>query len=229
MAEAGNATPGKSILDLCAAPGGKSFVIAQLLFQNHMGSAPAGSLTCNELEPNRRGRLKRVVAEYIPERLRPRVVVTPFDGKRRFQGLGQGQRGNFDAVLVDVPCSSERHWVLQAKKQKRAVAKSDWSPARCKRYASEQFTLVRSALSNVKVGGRVVYSTCSIAPVQNDDVVSRILKKFSNMVQVVDGFADDQATLKQLGAEKTQHGWVMLPDRSEFGPLYWAVLERTPM
>lgn len=75
-----------------------------------------------------------------------------------------------------------------------------------------------------------MYSTCSIAKIENDFVIDKILEKFGHLVTVVRnaGFSDtkDQQTLRQLGCEPTKHGWIMLPDKSKFGPLYWCLLER---
>eukprot|EP00747_Dinoflagellata_sp_TGD_P062986 gnl/TRDRNA2_/TRDRNA2_153261_c1_seq2.p1 gnl/TRDRNA2_/TRDRNA2_153261_c1~~gnl/TRDRNA2_/TRDRNA2_153261_c1_seq2.p1 ORF type:complete len:364 (-),score=40.93 gnl/TRDRNA2_/TRDRNA2_153261_c1_seq2:34-1029(-) len=212
---------GQSILDLCAAPGGKSFVIAQQLFQG-TDSTGEGTLTCNEIDKDRRIRLSKVIKEYIPTAVRSQVRLTPFDGTKRYKM----RENSFDGVLVDALCSSERHWVEKAIAKRRQVDKSEWSPSRCKRYAKTQLGLLRTALFAVREGGRIVYSTCSIAPVENDAVVSKILKKFSAEVRVIDAFADDHTALTQLGAEKTKHGWIMLPDKSRSGPIYWAVLEK---
>lgn len=212
---------GQSILDMCAAPGGKSLALAQQLFEGEE-AVDQGVLTCNEIDTNRRARLRKVIMEYIPESLQHRVKVTPFDGKNLHK-----KGVLFDAVLVDAPCSAERHWIMDATPKNRIVDKSDWSPARCKRYAKDQFALVRSALNTLKVGGRIVYSTCSIAPVENDEVISKVLKKFGGVVRVIDAFANHHSTLTDFGAEKTKYGWLMLPDRSRFGPLYWVALEKT--
>lgn len=80
-----------------------------------------------------------------------------------------------------------------------------------------------------------MYSTCSVAVVENDFVVEKVLEKFGDpegkiAVRVAEdrGFPDpkDRETLEQLGCERTNHGYCMLPDRNKFGPIYWCVLER---
>lgn len=83
---------------------------------------------------------------------------------------------------------------------------------------------------------RVVYSTCSIADVENDRVVERALERAgAAAVRVVqdpaeggvDGVTLGASDLADLGAERTRQGWILLPDKSRHGPIYVCVLERT--
>lgn len=91
----------------------------------------------------------------------------------------------------------------------------------------------------VKPGGRVVYSTCSILPLENDDVVHKVLASWSgdNAIEVVPHFipaSEDntqcscshslQALMQLLGAEATQLGLLVLPDKAGAGPMYICVL-----
>ena len=105
----------------------------------------------------------------------------------------------------------------------------------CRHFLSPKYAILKSALQCLKPGGRLVYSTCSVAVVENDFVVEKVLEKFGDpegkiAVRVAEdrGFPDpkDRETLEQLGCERTNHGYGMLPDRSKFGPIYWCVLER---
>jgi 16S rRNA C967 or C1407 C5-methylase (RsmB/RsmF family) len=120
----------------------------------------------------------------------------------------------FDRVLVDAPCSGERH--LLANKSELEV----WSPARSKNLAVRQYALLASALAVVKRGGRVVYSTCSISPLENDGVVAKLLKKRPGEVRILkpEGLSDK--------TEPTEHGAIVLPDRDGRGPIYFSVIER---
>jgi len=195
---------GMEVLDLCAAPGGKSLLLAE-----RIGSE--GSLTCNELSPQRRARLRAVLEDYLPKERLNQVRVTGFDGSRWCLHETEA----FDRILVDAPCSGERHLLANA------AELAQWSQARSKNLAVRQYSLLASALAVVRRGGRVVYSTCSISPLEDDSVIARLMKKRAGEVRVVDE--------KPSGfefAEKTEFGWMILPDRSGYGPLYAAALER---
>jgi len=90
--------PNHSVLDICAAPGGKSVAIMQHL------TAASGTLTSNEIAPDRKRRLKQVIWDYIPRgQERERVVITSRDATH------WDEQERYDRVLVDAPCSSERH------------------------------------------------------------------------------------------------------------------------
>ena len=83
------------------------------------------------------------------------------------------------------------------------------------------------------VGGRLVYSTCSLCDEENDGVVTKLLahRRHGAGLKLVDALGGPlaEASIAPLleGVHKTRCGALMLPDKSAFGPLYWAVLERT--
>ncbi len=192
---------GDEVLDLCAAPGGKSLVLAERLRN-------AGRLVSNEMSDKRRGRLRAVLQDYLPPEILERITVTGHDGVRWCLHETEA----FDRVLVDAPCSGERHLLADASEMKL------WSPARSKNLAVRQYALLASAHAVVRKGGRLVYSTCSISPLENDAVIARLLKKRAGEVRVL--------TPEISIGEKTEHGWMLLPDRTGFGPIYFAILER---
>lgn len=192
------------VLDLCAAPGGKSVALIQKLFA-HTGS----TLHCNERSDERRKRLQKVIADYVPLSMRSRVSVTGYDGT-----VSQWfKKDLYDKVLVDAPCSSDRH-VLHDRDQ---MVK--WTPALTKEMHQKQYLLLLTALSTVKPGGTVVYGTCSLSQLENDDVIEKALgNKFGLRFEVV----------KKTFAigEPTKHGWIVLPDKGGWGPLYFAILKK---
>lgn len=194
---------GDRVLDMCAAPGGKSLILTESLSE-------AGEIFCNDLSPERRERLKKVIQQYVPRSVRDRVWVTGKDGVQ----FGLKEPGSFDRILLDAPCSGERH-ILENK-----AAQEEWSPRRTERLAARQYSLLAAALLAVKPGGRIVYSTCSISPEENDGVIKKMLKKKKDSVRLL------EAPLAE-GGERTELGVIYLPDVCQFGPLYFAVLEKT--
>lgn len=202
-AQALGAQPGDTVLDMCAAPGGKSLIIAESMNGE-------GRLVVNELSESRRSRLFRVIREYIPENIRKNLIeVTGRDAAR----WCLYEQEVFDRVLLDAPCSGERHLL------KTSSEMNEWSRARTKNLAKRQYALLASALQVVKPQGTIVYSTCSISRSENDDVIERLLKKKEGEVEVIQQEFE-------IG-EKTSHGWIILPDKSGYGPIYFSTLKKT--
>ncbi len=203
VARALNVQAGDRVLDMCAAPGGKSLVMIEALQEE-------GEIFCNDLSPERRERLKKVIQQYVPRSIRDRVWVTGKDGVQ----FGLKEPDSFDRILLDAPCSGERH-ILENK-----AAQDEWSPRRTEHLASRQYSLLSAALLAVRSGGRIVYSTCSISPTENDEVVRKLLKKKKEAVKLL------EAPLG-IGGERTEFGVAYLPDQCGFGPLYFAVIEKS--
>ncbi len=147
--------PGEKILDLCAAPGGKSTQIAGLLagrgllWSNEVVRGRAGALLSN-LE--RTGVRNAVVSCCRPEKLCPALA------------------GFFDRVLVDAPCSEEGMF----RREPRAVRA--WSPAQVKACAARQAAILGCAAGAVRQGGALVYSTCTFSREEDEGAVSAFLK-----------------------------------------------------
>jgi len=205
-AQALKVRPGDRVLDLCAAPGGKTLILLEALCGPGPGHDPTeGHLTANELSSARRRRLDEVIREHAPESARARVKVTGYDGNL----FGLKRAGEFDRVLLDAPCSSERHCLEDD------VEMKEWKESRTKQLAQRQYSLLCSAILALKPGGTLVYSTCSISPFENDGVVERALKRKSDLV-CLDEETDDLADL-----EKTRFGFQIFPDRADgAGPMY---------
>jgi len=183
--------PGDEVLDLCAAPGGKTLVLATAL----QGS---GKLVSNDRSPDRRGRLKRVVAEHLPEEWQACITVTGFDATR----WGLYEQSRYDRVLLDAPCSSERHLVHSPQHL------AQWSPRRTKVLAQQAVAMLCAALEALKSGGTLVYSTCSISPEENEGVLDRFALKRPRLWTLV----DSQLVLPDVAAGE--------------GPLFWARLHK---
>ncbi len=146
--------PGERVLDLCAAPGGKSTQIAAAL----QGS---GLLWCNEYVRPR----AQVLAQNL-ERCGVRgAVVSNADAAVLCGRLP----GFFDAVLVDAPCSGEGMF------RKEPEALAGWSEDSIRRCAERQRGILDAAAGAVRPGGRLVYSTCTFAPEENEGMAAWFL------------------------------------------------------
>ena len=146
--------PGERVCDLCAAPGGKTTQIAGRM-------AGEGFLLCNEINPKR----ARILSRNIERMGVANALVTNEHPKN----LEKGFSGFFDRVLVDAPCSGEGMF------RKEEAAVTDWSPETVQMCAARQNEILQTAAKLVRPGGRLVYSTCTFAPEENEQVICRFL------------------------------------------------------
>ncbi len=194
-----------TVLDMCAAPGGKTLVIALAL-------KGTGLLVSNDRSSDRRRRLKDVIEKHLPADWRSNINVTGHDSTK----WGLFEQDVYDRILLDAPCSSEAH-VLNS-----PAHLGKWTPNRSKQLAVQAHAMLASAVQALKPGGRLIYSTCALSPLENDGVIEKLLKKRSSIVEVVS--ADIPPEL-ELDAETTEFGKHILPDRnSGFGPIFMAAL-----
>lgn len=152
--------PNETVLDICAAPGGKTSHIAARM-QNK------GTLVAND---NSRPRLMKLRQNM--ERLGANAEYTLYDATRLSHAL-EGQL--FDKILLDAPCSGEGLINLSDIK-----TLDTWSVAHIRRLATLQKRLISEAWRLLKPGGTLVYSTCTIAPNENEDVISWFLSRTNN-------------------------------------------------
>ena len=194
--------PGEDVLDLCAAPGGKSLILAYAL-------EGEGMLTANDKSPNRRGRLKQNLQNFMPEDLYENYVrVTGHNASSWCLHETQA----YDKILLDAPCSSEKH-VLESPKHL-----AEWKLNRTKRLSTLQWTMLASAWQVLRTGGRIVYSTCSISPLENDQVVAKLIKKFGAQVKKIENPFP-------IGTN-SEHGTWITPDEHGHGPFFFSILEK---
>ena len=141
------------VLDMCAAPGGKSTAIAQYLSEN-------GFLVSNEYVPQR----AHVLVENITKWGAPNCVVTN-NAPRHFEKL----KTRFDAILVDAPCSGEGMF------RKDERAREEWSPANVEMCVERQREILESAWKVLKPGGVLIYSTCTFNSHENEEQVQWLI------------------------------------------------------
>jgi 16S rRNA C967 or C1407 C5-methylase (RsmB/RsmF family) len=194
---------GEHILDLCAAPGGKSLQLAVAL-------QGTGRLVLNEMSRARRNRLENVIKDHLEPALRAPIEIWGKDGSL----LGMSCQNRFDGILLDAPCSSERH--LLANDKELEV----WSPNRSQQLAHRQMALLCSALELLKPGGRLVYSTCALSPLENQANVEKFLKKRSGRIEAL--------PLNEGPGEACGTGRLILPDLCQGqGPMFTAAFIKT--
>lgn len=193
--------PGEKVVDLCAAPGGKSFLCA-LKLKNQ------GLLVSNDRSAARRARIHRIFDDYFPKTEQKNHTVTAHDATK----WSLYQKSIYDKVLLDAPCSSERH-VLEDSKEL-----SLWAQGRTKAIAISQFAMLASALDIVKVGGTIVYSTCALSQLENDDIIRKLHSKRPGRFELI---------RKEFPfGEPTEFGWQVLPDTTGWGPFYLSIVKR---
>lgn len=165
---------GDLVLDLCAAPGGKSVQIA-----DHLLSLGAGFVLTNEPSDPRRKAL-------IFNLNRCGMYNSAVSGYRGEQ-IGDLAVESFDKVLVDAPCSGEG---MNYKHDKNTTYRD---PRLAQEFSSLQYKILRSGLLSAKIWGEIVYSTCTLNPLENEQVISRILKEFEGAVELVNVAIDEKS------------------------------------
>ncbi|MEZ0116495.1 UNVERIFIED_ORG: NOL1/NOP2/sun family putative RNA methylase [Heyndrickxia coagulans] len=154
---------GDKVLDLCAAPGGKSTQIASGIGEN-------GFLLANEIHPKR----VRALSENIERLGFSNTVVTnetPEKLSRHFENY-------FDKILVDAPCSGEGMF------RKDPEAARFWSQEHVEACAQKQRAILEHAWKMLKPGGTLVYSTCTFSPEENEQTIEAFLARHEDMALV---------------------------------------------
>ena len=212
MAPAGllDVRPGMRVLDLCAAPGGKTTQLAAAL-------RGRGLLVCNELNPKR----AKILARNI-ERL---GIANALVLNEHPQKLEERFEGWFDRILVDAPCSGEGMF------RKEEAAVTDWSPETVDMCARRQLEILRSAARMLAPGGRLVYSTCTFAPQENEGVISRFLETepdFSVANADAPWFTPGRPDWIEDPAPGIEHTFRLWPHKLHGEGHFAAILEKNP-
>ncbi|CAG2166415.1 unnamed protein product [Oppiella nova] len=204
------------VADYCAAPGGKALLMALTLRPSQ--------LVCNDKSLSRNSRLKNVFSAYIPDvdSVQKTLDFTVEDAKTMIRPDA------YDKILIDAICTNDRLSVIEND--------NNWfKPSRLServRLPEEQLQLLYAGLMSVRKGGAVVYSTCSLSPIQNDGVVHMALKRIweeTNHVFVVSDLKEAFRPLRGLYKmyNHFNYGIQVLPYMpSNCGPLYVSKLKR---
>ena len=206
-----NPRPGERVLDLCAAPGNKTAQIA-LALENR------GTVVSNDIAGERQ-RATRMILDRLGL---ANVTLTCIDGVNYPRTAGV-----FDAVLVDVPCTCEGT-------SRRNPLQDPGAEPPYARKARKQKLLLRQAIRRCAQGGRIVYSTCTYAPEENEGVVDAVMREWPGAVRILPARIDGLRTAPGLvrwqdrefhsDLRQTMRIW---PHHNDTGGFYVALLQKT--
>jgi 16S rRNA (cytosine967-C5)-methyltransferase len=201
----------RSILDACAAPGGKTLILAE--------RNPQARIVACEASPQRLDQLSERLAAHA-DRIECRLA----------DATQLAEESAFDLALADVPCSGTG--TLGRNPEIRHRLRMEDLP----RQAERQRAILRAALRAVRPGGRVVYSTCSLEPEENEEVVAAVLAETPNARLVpLDSSIDkllSEAVLAEPGAERLRNSMTpegalrLLPGVFHTDGFFIALIER---
>ncbi len=201
--------PGQRVLDLCAAPGGKSTQLAAAL-------QGQGLLISNEIHPKR--------AHILSSNLERLGVGNALVVNEHPAKLTERFPNCFDRILVDAPCSGEGMF------RKEEAAVSDWSEETVAMCAARQLEILCSAATMLAPGGRLVYSTCTFSPEENEGVISAFLKthpEFSVCHANVPCFSPGRPEWITAPADGLEHTFRLWPHKLRGEGHFAAVLIRS--
>ena len=156
-------------LDLCAAPGSKTCQLITALDSIFDGDRDDFVIVANELNPSRAMQLRQRCFQQCGSRSLSHLLVTNFDG-RDFEKV---EEGVFDFIICDVPCSGD------GTIRRSPDLLSKWSTKNAEKNKPIQKGLLKVALKRLRPGGICLYSTCSLNPVENDEVVEATLQELN--------------------------------------------------
>ena len=160
-----NPKPGELVLDLCAAPGGKSMQ-ASLLMNNE------GLIISNDLSKQR----AFSISENAERLGRGNLLITNND----FSLIYQKYQNSFDKIILDAPCSGSGMF------RKESKMEEDWSYQKVLKFAEIQKQLILMSYSMLKPGGKMVYSTCSFSYEEDEEVIDYLLKNTDAIIEQIE-------------------------------------------
>ena len=170
-----NAKPGERVLDLCAAPGGKTIQTA-LKMQNK------GLIIANDLSKSR----ANILLSNIERMGISNTVITSLDFKNHYQKF----ENYFDKIILDAPCSGSGMF------RKSEEMKSDWTYEKVLKNAAIQKELILMCYSMLKEGGTLVYSTCSYSYEEDEEIIEHLLKNSDAKLINIPSFKGEFRSIK---------------------------------
>lgn len=207
-----NIQPKEVVLDACSAPGGKTLALSWCTPSNEI------TIVANELSKQRYLQLKNNMIAYGLENTETANLPAEIIGAKAGEV--------FDKILLDAPCSSEKH-VMQNPKVLQT-----WTPKRITKLVERQLRLIKSLIKALKVGGTLVYATCAVNMQENEGIVAKALKNLGNTLELIDisyvpeigssGLSSDLTSAFDLGKVRR-----VLPHLQEgYDPMFVAAFKR---
>ncbi len=169
-----------TVFDLCSAPGGKAYTICEMMKDN-------GKVVCFDIYENRVSLIKKGAK---------RLGLTSIEGSVGDASVFNKDLGLADRVLCDVPCSGLG--IIRRKPEIKYKKESEMTDL-----PDIQYSIVSNAARYVKIGGRLVYSTCTLSKAENEDVCRRFLTTHSNF-KPAGVFAEDDDAMITLMPHKNE-------------------------
>ncbi|KAH9612105.1 hypothetical protein KSS87_002585 [Heliosperma pusillum] len=201
--------PDHYVLDMCAAPGSKTFQLLEIIHRtNESGSLPNGMVVANDVDIQRSNLLihqtKRmctanlIVTNHEAQNF-PGCRLSKFHQNSSVVEAENGLTINqlmFDRVLCDVPCSGD------GTLRKAPDIWRKWNAGMGNGLHCLQLKIAMRGISLLKVGGRMIYSTCSMNPVENEAVVAEILRRCGDSVELIDVSGELPQLVRRPGLKK---------------------------
>ncbi|KFK30577.1 hypothetical protein AALP_AA7G279900 [Arabis alpina] len=194
------------VLDMCAAPGSKTFQLLEIIHESSKpGSLPNGMVVANDVDYKR----SNLLIHQTKRTCTTNLIVTNNEGQHfpncNSKGTSSIDQLLFDRVLCDVPCSGD------GTLRKAPGIWRRWNSGSGNGLHSLQVVLAMRGLSLLKVGGRMIYSTCSMNPIENEAVVAEILRRCGSSVELVDVSDKFPELIRRPGLKKwkvhDKEGW----------------------
>ncbi|KAL1917054.1 uncharacterized protein VTP21DRAFT_5252 [Calcarisporiella thermophila] len=171
------------VLDMCAAPGSKTAQIIEAVHANDkLNEVPTGLVIANDADYKR----SQMLVHQMRRLQSPCLMVTNHDGTLfpRLQIKPNGQETpsivKFDRVLCDVPCSGD------GTLRKNLAIWRDWTVNNGLGLHITQIKILLRGVQLLKIGGRIVYSTCSLNPIENEAVIAEVLRRCKGSLELID-------------------------------------------
>jgi len=174
--------PHHKVLDMCAAPGSKTAQMIEALHDTEDGKLPTGLVVANDMD-NARCYMLTHQAKRLQS---PCVIITNHDATCMPDLLVPSSDPSktsplkYDRILCDVPCSGD------GTLRKNPDIWTKWNPINSSNLHGIQYKIGKRALEQLEIGGRMVYSTCSFHPLENEAIVSRLLQDMDGNMKLVD-------------------------------------------
>ena len=200
---------GERVLDLCAAPGGKTTQLGEAM-------RGRGVLVSNEIHPAR----ARILSENVERMGLVNTIVTNETPEK----LAEFFPAYFDKILVDAPCSGEGMF------RKNEEAAREWSAENVRFCAARQDGILDAAAVMLRTGGRLLYSTCTFAPEEDEGSISRFLRRHPEFLilrpEAPEGFLPGRPDWIDDPVPGLEHTLRIMPHRAEGEGHYMALLQK---